>query len=84
VIRRWPLGKNATPKDEGVANNAIMDLRSTSAGELVFAAADPAWGVLGTSAAHSRLVSGPIADFRDNFQNLALSEDGSVVSFGMH
>ncbi len=82
VIRRWSLAKNGPPSDESVASNAIMDLRSTAAGEVVFAAADPAWGVLGASGARTRLVSGPIADFRDNFQNLALSEDGMVVSFG--
>lgn len=82
VIRRWSLTKNAAPKDESVANNAIMDLRSTPAGDVVFAAADPAWGVLNAGGARTRLMSGPIADFRDNFQNLALSEDGTVVSFG--
>lgn len=82
VIRRWTAGKGTAPKDEGVANNAILDLRSTSGGDVVFAAADPAWGVLSASGARTRMVSGPIADFRDNFQNLALSEDGSTVSFG--
>ena len=82
IIRRWSGPKNSPPKDESVANNAVMDMRATPSGEVVFAAADPGWGVLSASGVHSRWTSGPIADFRDNFQNLALSEDASTVSFG--
>jgi WD40 repeat protein len=82
VVRRWSSAKNSPPKDESVAGNAILDLRATPSGEVVFAAADPAWGVLSASGVHSRLMNGPTADYRDNFQNLSLSEDGSIVSFG--
>ena len=82
VIRRWSAKKNSVFTDTLAANNAILDLRTTAAGQLVFAAADPAWGVLQSQGQPLQLTHGPTADFRDNFQNLALSDNGMVVRFG--
>ena len=82
VIRRWMAKKNGSFTDSAAASNAILDLRATPSGDIVFAAADPAWGIVSSQGLLLRQHNGPTADFRDNFQNLALSDDGTVVSFG--
>ena len=81
-VRRWPVGDWKHYKDVPVAENTIMELALLPDGRIVFAASDPAWGILGSDGAVERSVGGKIADFRAQRDQLRVSADGRRVRFG--
>ena len=80
-MRRWPVNAWSQYSDVPVANNTVMDLVALPGGGLLFAAADPAWGVLNAAGQIQSRQDGAIADLRGPDQ-LRLSADGRRVRFG--
>src|SRR5262249_39560000 len=80
-VRRWPVNAWSQYSDVPVANNTVMDLVALPGGGLLFAAADPAWGVLNATGQIQSRQDGAIADLRGPDQ-LRLSADGRRVPFG--
>jgi WD40 repeat protein len=79
-VRRWPVNAWSQYSDVPVANNTVMDLVALPGGELLFAAGDPAWGVLNVAGQIQSRQDGAIADLRGPDQ-LRLSADGRRVRF---
>ena len=82
-VRRWPIGKWSDYVDLPLTSNSVMDLVPIGEGSVLFAAADPAWGIIGSDFKAQQLHQGVIADFRLR-QIFRLSADGRQVSFGYH
>ena len=80
-MRRWPVNAWSQYSDVPVANNTVMDLVALPGGGLLFAAGDPAWGVLNAAGQIQSRQDGAIADLRGPDQ-LRLSADGRRVRFG--
>ncbi len=83
ALRRWSDGGRGTASDSVIAGNSVVDLRVLADGRLVFAATDPAWGVLAPSG--NRLVASGagIADFRGDRALFRLAQGGQSVAFTM-
>src|SRR5262249_47059981 len=80
-LRRWPVGDWSHYMDAGVADQSILDLAPLPDRRLVFAAGDPAWGILGNNVVVERFVGGKIADLTGLPNQLYVSEDGRKVRF---
>ncbi|MBF0295157.1 MAG: caspase family protein [Magnetococcales bacterium] len=81
ILRRWPKG-NGKPVDLPVADNTITSLERTPDGSVIYASAEPAWGVLGKDGKPGLRKKSPITDFRGVFkQRFLLSADGLVVEW---
>lgn len=82
-LRRWNEGGRAAYADSTLAANTVVGLRALADGRTVYAAADPAWGVL--SPAGERLSHTPpgLADFRGDRNLFRVAPDGSAASFGL-
>ena len=80
-VRAWPQQGRGPRQTWPVATSTVFDLQPLSDGRLVYAAADPAWGVL--DAHGHRLVqqSPPILDHGGNYDEFRLSAAGDVVEF---
>ena len=78
-VRAWPQQGRGPMQTWPVATNTVVDLRPMADGRLVYAAGNPAWGVL--DARGQRLVqqSPPILDNRGNYDEFRLSAAGDVV-----
>ena len=63
-VRRWSVNAWSQYNDVPVANNTVMDLVALPGGGLLFAAFDPAWGVLDTAGQIQSRQDGAIADLR--------------------
>lgn len=73
-IRIWPNGGRGGWTDHPVVSSGVMDLASLPGGRLLWAAGDPAWGILGG------LTRSPSnADFRSMM--LGLDPEGTRVAF---
>ena len=83
LIRRWAESGHGAPADlpAGVSET-IVDLQPLPGGRLAFAAADPAWAVLGASGRLEAFDGPAIADFRFLGAGFLLDPTGSVVRFG--
>ena len=79
-VRRWSVNAWSQYNDVPVANNTVMDLVALPGGGLLFAAFDPAWGVLDTAGQIQSRQDGAIADLRGP-NRLRLSTDGRRVRF---
>ena len=81
-VRIWTVGDWSRYRDVPLTNNTVMSLAPLPRGRLLFAAGNPAWGVLDPDG-HIRLRrDGSIADFRDQTAALQLSADGGRVRYG--
>lgn len=83
AVRQWSRAGQGAARDTLVSDNTVMDLSSLPQGGVVFATANPAWGVLDANGQRSRFAAAPIADFRDNAGRLRVSADGSTVAFAL-
>ena len=81
VIRRWSSAGQGAPRDALAAANTVMDLIALPQGAIVYAAADPAWGMLDASGQRARWIASPTADLRDSFESFGVSHDGRTVRF---
>jgi hypothetical protein len=80
-VRRWQVNAWSQYRDVAVANTIVEDFVALPGGGLLFAAADPAWGVLNAAGQIQSRQDGAIADLRGPDQ-LRLSADGRRVRFG--
>lgn len=81
-VRRWTVDDWSRHNDTPVAKNTVKHLAPLPDGGMVFAAGDPAWGILSGDAVVQRSVDGKIADFRNLLSQLRVSADGRQVRFG--
>ena len=83
VVRRWPDFRNPdVHHDIPVSRDAIATLEATPNGEIVFAAADPAWGVIGADGAIRYAQRNAGSDNRDiSASAFQISDDGSQLEF---
>jgi len=81
-VRRWPVGQWSSHRDLPLTNNTIMDLAPVPGGGVLFAAHDPAWGLIEPDLRVGRRLDAVIADLRDQEDILGLSKDARRVRFG--
>jgi WD40 repeat protein len=81
VIKRWPQAGQAPPVDTVVATNSVMDLRPLPQSALVYASANPDWGVLDANGLRTHVIAAPTADLRDFAAGFMVSHDGRAVRF---
>jgi dipeptidyl aminopeptidase/acylaminoacyl peptidase len=81
-IRRWPGGGRGKPSDTSVSRDTILDLRPLPGGSILFAAFDPAWGVITKNGTRQTLGPPPIADYRGGGGTLKVSTSAKRVGFG--
>ena len=82
-VRRWSVGNWSDYLDSSLTTKSIMDLVPLGEGSVLFAAADPAWGIIDSDLKVQQRREGVIADLRLQ-QIFKLSADGRQVSFGYH
>jgi WD40 repeat protein len=80
-VRRWAVDVWSQYSDVPMANNTVVDLMALPGSGLLFAAADPAWGVLNAAGQIQSRQDSASADLRGPDQ-LRLSADGRRVRFG--
>lgn len=91
LLMVWPAGGGAPRPVSLGLTNTVMDLQPLADGRLVFAGADPAWGVLGPDLKPLRLANGqplfhgpPVFDHRSlqgNVDAFRLAPDGRWLEF---
>ncbi len=81
-VRRWPVGQLSSHRDLPLTGNSVMDLTPLPGGGVLFAAGDPAWGVIAPDLRVGRRVDAVIADLRNQDSVLGLSADARRVRFG--
>ena len=82
VVVAWPGQGRGTPVLRDAATDIVMDLAPLAGGRLVFAAGDPAWGVLGADGQRERLVLPAVLDHRGNREKFRVSPNGQRIEFG--
>lgn len=82
-LRIWNTA-DGQAREFPVADDTLTDLASLPDGRLAYATAEPAFGVIDPSGGPVRGHQRSIPDFRDAFEGaFALSEDGTVLDFGL-
>lgn len=81
TVRRWSVGNWAKFLDYPLANNTVMDLAPLPDGGFLFAASDPAWGVLNREGQVLYRLGSVLVDLRNQFDAFRLSKDGRRVCF---
>ena len=81
TIWRWPQGGRGKPSATAVSKNSIVDLRPLPGGRLLFAAFDPAWGLITEDGANQTLGSSPIADYRNLGDAFGVSANAETLGF---
>jgi WD40 repeat protein len=83
LILRWAMGGQGSYTAWPASTNSIMGIRALRKGRIVFAAADPAFGLFNANGQKILERQVDLADFRGIFyDHFQLSEDGSTVQFG--
>lgn len=81
AICSWPEGAANQPLCTPVSGNTITALHATADGRLVYAAADPAWGILAADGKPVLAVASAALDFRNQRSKFRLAVDGSALAF---
>ena len=82
AVRRWQDGGRGSFTDHTLTRNTVVGLHPLPDGRVVFAGADPVWGVMSQTAEKLFASEAGLADFRGNRELFRLAPDGSAVSFG--
>lgn len=82
MLRRWPTDDWQSPRDITLNDEMLNDLLPLPRGDLLFAAADPAWGVLDANGAVRVRHKPAGADFRGQRDQLRVSGDALRFRFG--
>jgi hypothetical protein len=81
-VRRWENGGTGRHIDIEAANDTVMGLLPLKNGGILFAAADPAFGIIDAQG-HAKLLQGPgQLDFGDRLGSLRVSKPGTTVQQG--
>ena len=84
MIRRWPQN-GGKPVDVPVAENTITSLATLPDGALLYATAEPSWGISTPDGRSLVRHDTPVTDFRNIFrQRFALSADGLTVEWQLN
>jgi WD40 repeat protein len=81
AILAWPDAGQGEPAVLPVARNTITALHATRDGSLLYATADPAWGVLAANGQPLFAVGNSLLDFRNLRSRFRLAADGSALAF---
>ena len=83
VIRRWRnIAAAAAVEEVGVADDVITYLQPLPNGAMVYAAADPAWGVINADLTIRHQRNRPGGDYRDAWKHVfAVDEQNSKLAF---
>jgi len=82
-ILRWSQAGRGSYRAWSASSMTIMDIRALRYGEIVFGAADPAFGLFDAKGQKTLYREAGIADFRGIFDgDFLLSRDGSMIEFG--
>lgn len=77
----WPDRGQGAPSSIPLAGNTITALSATANGGLMFASADPSWGVLDARGKTLLSVTHGALDFRNLRSQFRLARDGSALAF---
>lgn len=82
-LLRQPMGGGRL-QEIAVGTDTVMDLRPAAGGGMVFATAEPAWGLVDAAGQLRLRRDRGFADLRDGYkESFRLSRDGAAVSFGL-
>lgn len=81
-LRRWVVQDGRRLTDTPLAANTVMDLAPLPQGGWLFAAQDPAWGVLDAQGLVQRRQDAQQADLRGQYDQFQLSANGQQLRFG--
>ncbi len=79
IIRRWENAGRGASTDVPASLETVETLWPLRSGPLLFATADPGWGVLEGDKA--RAVFSPLIDMRSTFTSLLVSDDAATIQF---
>ncbi len=82
MLRRWPAGDWQSPHDLTLSDELLTALLPLPKGDLLYAAAGPAWGVLTASGTLRVQRTATTADLRNQAEHLLISPDAKRVRFG--
>lgn len=80
-LRRWTDAGRGAFADSTIAGNSVTGLSSLADGRILFAASDPAWGVIDGGKDPQTMSRAGLVDYRGNDSAFALAHDGSAVGF---
>ncbi|PWC46481.1 hypothetical protein TSA6c_06505 [Azospirillum sp. TSA6c] len=84
VLRRWSDAGGGAFSDTPISRDSVNQLLAGTDGSLLFASADPAWGLVGREGRLVHRIEGEIGDFRNIVAGrFGVSADGLVLDFGM-
>lgn len=84
ILRRWSDGGKGKAADTIITGDSVNQVVGAPDGGVLFAAADPAWGLVDRSGRVVYRQGSDTGDFRNIFAGrFAVSNDGLVVEFGM-
>ncbi|WP_273703654.1 caspase family protein [Candidatus Accumulibacter vicinus] len=81
AILVWPDAGQSEPSVIPVARNTITALHATPDGSLLYATADPAWGMLAANGQSQFTIGSSLLDFRNQRSRFRLAADGSALAF---
>lgn len=82
-VVRWAFSSGETPRQFPVSRGRIGDLATTRGGDVIFAADDPAIGMLGSDGAHKYVLLSGIPDYRSAGESLRLSADAATLEIAL-
>lgn len=81
AVLSWSAGGQGEPVVVPVARNTITALHVARDGRLLYATADPAWGLLSANGQPAISVKSSLLDFRNLRSRFRLAADGSALTF---
>jgi WD40 repeat protein len=81
AVCNWPNGGQANPSCTAVSGNTITALQTSKDSRLLYAAADPVWGLLGAQEQSLIAVTSAALDFRNLRSKFRLAPDASALAF---
>jgi dipeptidyl aminopeptidase/acylaminoacyl peptidase len=82
AIRRFPVGQGQ-PRDIAVSDDTVTDLKGLEGGGVLFASAEPAWGVIGRDDKPGVRKGRTQADYRDAYRGgFQVTPEGDKVTYG--
>lgn len=82
IVRRWTAAGTGSASNWPVAGSAVFALAGLPSGRLVFATAEPSWGIVGANGERQLFHAPATSDFRAIRDIFKLSADGGIVRFG--
>jgi len=81
LMRIWDDAGRGAYRDVAASPDLILHILRLPGGGVAYGAAGPVWGTINAAGARSMFVLSSTADFRDNFANFRISDDGMTIAF---